>query len=71
MSLSKEVREIMQQLIRNRFDALRQHELMTTGPTLVNIAREMGFTNLAEGMERDLRLELPPHAHQLAKRKAA
>ena len=70
MSITRETREIMKQLIRNRFDALRQHDLLTTGPSLIKIAREMGQPQLAEEMERDLRSELPPMAYRLTSRAA-
>lgn len=45
--------EIVKSLIRNKFDVLQPHELRTTGATLISIAREMGFTEMANQMHND------------------
>lgn len=53
MSITKETRDIMKLLIRNRFDALKGQEFYNTAPQLINIAKEMGYNDLAEEMQKD------------------
>ena len=71
MEMSERTRDIVKQLIRNRFDALRRDEILTTGAMLTAIAREMGFTEMAEEMQHDMELELPESLIPYLNRRAA
>jgi hypothetical protein len=71
MELRDKAKEILGHLIRNRFDRLNTCGLLTTGPDLINIAREAGLSDLANDMEADLKQELPPHIHQASIKNAA
>lgn len=71
MELRDKAKEILAHLIRNRFDALNTCGLLTTGPDLINIARQSGLEELARQMEADLRAELPPHMRDMATKAAA
>lgn len=71
MELRDKAKEILGHLIRNRFDRLNTCGLLTTGPDLINIAREAGLTQLANDMEADLKQELPPYMYPTSIKSAA
>jgi hypothetical protein len=71
MEMSTQAREIVRQLIRNRFDALKKEEILTTGAMLIAIAREIGFARLADEMRYDLEAEMPSEMRPYLKRFAA
>lgn len=71
MELKDKAKEILAHLIRNRFDQLNTCGLLTTGPDLINIARQAGLHTLANEMEADLCQELPPHLKGPALKSAA
>lgn len=71
MELKAKAKEILEHLIRNRFDKLDTCGLLTTGPDLIQIARAASLIELAQQMERDLKRELPTHVFDGAMKRAA
>lgn len=71
MELKTKAKEILEHLIRNRFDGLDTWGLLTTGPDLIQIARAASLIELAQQMEHDLKRELPTHVFDGAMKRAA
>lgn len=59
MELKDKAKKILSHIIRNKFDSLNTCGLLTTGPDLINIAKDAGLTELANELETKLKQELP------------
>lgn len=65
MRITKKQLHIIAHLLRNRFDSLSAHELLTSAPDLIHTAQSIGLSKLAQEMESDLISTLPNQLKQI------